>query len=377
MFNFLQNNRAELIARCIDKVAKRPKRTATTEQLKNGVPIFLDQLTKTLEAENENEAGEAIEISGESGGGDSASVSEVGTSATAHGKMLLKLGYTIDQVVHDYGDLCQAITDLAFERDAPFSVDEFRTLNRCLDNAIADAVTEFSFVRDATISSQQAIDANERLGFLIHELRNSLSTATFAVEALEISNLPIIGSTGAILKRSIDTMTKIIDRSLQEIRSKNQTAHRRELFSLADFITESKNDAELSANSRGCIFEVQVVDITLALDATRELILAALANLLSNAFKFTHRHTTVTLSAYAFGNRILIEVADNCGGLAAGDAEKMFTPFTQRSGDRSGLGLGLSIARQSIEADDGKLTVKDVPNVGCIFTIDLPRHTLH
>ena len=50
------------------------------------------------------------------------------------------LGYTADQVVHDYGDLCQAITDLAFERDAPFAVDEFRTLNRCLDNAIADAV---------------------------------------------------------------------------------------------------------------------------------------------------------------------------------------------------------------------------------------------
>ena len=75
----------------------------------------------------------------------------MGVTATAHGKDLLTLGYSVDQVVHDYGDLCQAITDLAFERDAPFAIDEFRTLNRCLDNAIADAVTEFSFQRESNL----------------------------------------------------------------------------------------------------------------------------------------------------------------------------------------------------------------------------------
>ena len=67
-------------------------------------------------------------------------LSEMGVSATVHGSELLALGYTVDQVVHDYGDLCQAITHLAIERDAPFSADQFCTLNRCLDNAIADAV---------------------------------------------------------------------------------------------------------------------------------------------------------------------------------------------------------------------------------------------
>ena len=56
-------------------------------------------------------------------GGDAQSLSEMGASAAVHGKDLWELGYTIDQVVHDYGDLCQAITDLAVERDAPFSVD--------------------------------------------------------------------------------------------------------------------------------------------------------------------------------------------------------------------------------------------------------------
>ena len=164
MHTFLRNNRSELIARCVHKVAQRPKRAATAEQLANGVPLFLDQLTRTLEAEEADEAAESARISGPSGG-DSLALSEMGVSATAHGKELLKLGFTVDQVVHDYGDLCQAITDLAFERDAPFSIDEFRTLNRCLDNAIADAVTEFSFQREATLAREHEVAANERIGF--------------------------------------------------------------------------------------------------------------------------------------------------------------------------------------------------------------------
>ena len=147
MHTFLTNNREELIARCKLKVAQRPKRAATEKQLANGIPLFIDQLTRTLEAEKANEGAESIRISGRSGG-DSVALSEIGVSAKTHGGELLKLGYSVDQVVHDYGDLCQAITDLAFERDAPFAIGEFRTLNWCLDNAIADAVTEFSFQRE-------------------------------------------------------------------------------------------------------------------------------------------------------------------------------------------------------------------------------------
>lgn len=55
-------------------------------------------------------------------------------------------GYTVSQAVHDYGDICQAITELALELGAPISVKEFHTLNRCLDAAIAEAVTEHARV---------------------------------------------------------------------------------------------------------------------------------------------------------------------------------------------------------------------------------------
>ena len=139
MHRFIANNRKTLIERCAQMVARRPLRAATNEQLKNGVPMFLTQLERTLVAEEEGALQQSRAISGEAGGADAEAVFEIGISAAAHGAELLRLGYTVDQVVHDYGDLCQAITELALQRDAPMGVDEFRTLNRCLDNAIADA----------------------------------------------------------------------------------------------------------------------------------------------------------------------------------------------------------------------------------------------
>jgi len=97
---------------------------------------------------------------------------------------------------------------------------------------------------------------------------------------------------------------------------------------------------------------------------------------MQNAFKFTRPNTEVTLNAYATADRILIDVKDNCGGLPPGDATKLFEPFTQRNEDKSGVGLGLSIARRSVEANAGILSVRDVPGTGCIFTIDLRRHAI-
>lgn len=375
MHEFLTKNAAELILRCVQKVAKRPYRHATAKQLVNGVPMFLSQLIRTLVAEQWGGEGAGVGISGASGG-NNATLSEMGVSAAAHGTVLLGLGYNVDQVVHDYGDLCQAITDLAVERDAPFTVGEFRTLNRCLDNAIADAVTEFSFQRDVSMAEKQSADLNERLGFLMHELRNSLSVAAMAVVAMETGALAMSGATGAVLKRSHIAMQRLITSTLDEVRVKGTRLNLDEKFALASFISEAGESAQLDADRRGCTLSVMPVDPALHLEGNRELLLAALANLLNNAIKFTKATSVVSLAAFTAGERILIEVKDHCGGLPTGDVEKMFSPFTQRGADKSGVGLGLSIARQSITRDNGQLTVENFPGVGCVFTISLPRHCL-
>jgi hypothetical protein len=300
----------------------------------------------------------------------------MGVTATAHGKQLFQMGYTVDQVVHDYGDLCQAITGLAVERDAPFSINQFRTLNRCLDNAIADAMTEFSAQRDATTEREQSAEVNQRVGFLVHELRNFVGTATLAVNALELGNLPVSGATGGVLKRSLAALASLIDHTPDEVRTNAGAASHGQGFSLALFIADAARSAELDAIQRGCYLSVPDVAPHLLIAGNREHLLAALANVLQNAFKFTRPSTEVTLTAYAVGERVFMDVQDHCGGLPEGTAEKMFTPFSQHGADKTGLGLGLSIARESVEADGGTLNVKNLPGSGCIFTISLPLHSL-
>ena len=374
MHQFLLNNRAELIERCKQKVARRPRRAATDAQLAHGVPLFLDQLISTLVAEEHGLSAVSRRISGGSGG-DTAALSEIGASAAAHGAELLRLGFTVEAVVHAYGDLCQAITDLAVERDAPFTIDEFRTLNRCLDNAIADAVSEFGAQRDATVERDRTAEENERLGGLMHELRNVLQTATLAFEALQIGMLPVGGATGGVVARSHAAMAALLGESISQVRGAAR-APDAEVFSVAELVADAAAAARYDADARGCAFKVAKVDPFLGVCGNRVKILAALANLLQNAFKFTHPGTDVSLATTADGRRILIAVSDHCGGLPHGAAETMFRPFTQSGEDRSGLGLGLSIARRGVEADGGALTVRDVPGTGCVFTIELPQRPL-
>lgn len=370
MHEFLINNRRALIDRCQQKVAQRSQ-LASTGELRHGVPVFLDQLTRTLRAEEEGHASKSLEISGGTGGASSA-LSEIGVSATAHGRELLELGLPVDQVVHDYGDLCQSITDLASERHAAFPIQQFRTLNRCLDNAIAVAVAEFTRLQALSLAQQQAADTNERLGSLVHELRNAAGTATLAFQAIELGQSPVSSPTGAVLKRSLLALSALLGRALDDVRRNAQSET--QVFDLAALIDDAKATAQLDALASRCKFSVQEVEPGVAIRGNRQLLLAAIGNLLQNAFKFTHDHSEVTLKAFASARHVRIEVADHCGGLPKGSAEEMFTPFRQRSVDRSGLGLGVTIARQNVEADAGTFSVRDMPGEGCVFTIRMPRH---
>ncbi len=374
LHQFLASHRAELIERCRVKVAHRLAPRVTAAELAHGIPAFLDQLIKTLQVEQTSDPMQSRRVSGPSGGGPVES--EIGATAALHGRELSKHGFTVEQVVHDYGDLCQAITDLAFERDASIEIDEFRTLNRCLDNGIADAVTEYAFQRHSRVENNSVNALNERLGLLAHELRNHIHTATLAVMAIKAGNVGLTGATGAVLDRSLIGMRGLIDRSLAEVRAAAGMPPQHRLTSLADFVADIRISASLEAQTRRCIFTVGDVDPELALKVDREMIFSAVGNLLQNGFKFTRPETEVSLHAFGAGDRIRIEIEDHCGGLPQGAVDHLFLPFSQGGEDRSGMGLGLAICRRSVEANDGTVSVRDIPTSGCIFTIDLPRHSL-
>lgn len=374
LYEFLINNNVDLVQRCRHKVSNRQNRSTSSAQLENGIPLFLDQLIRTLQLEQSETPSDSIRISGPASG--IATLSEVGTTATQHGKDLFDMGFTVDEVVHNYGDLCQAITDLAVERDAPFHVDEFRTLNRCLDNAIAVAVSEFGYQQTLATASLVAAESTERAGFFAQELRNILGTASLAFCAAKAGNLSLSGATGSILERSLSSLSKMIDDSLVEFRSLAQGTADLSSFSLAEFVVELATSAQLAAHAKGCSLSVGTVDPTLALNVNRPLLLSAVANLLQNAIKFTGVGTEVTFNAYASAGKIQLDVADHCGGLLPNAEATMFLPFSQHSVDRNGMGLGLTIAKQSVTASGGTLSVRDLPTIGCVFSVSLPRGSM-
>ena len=184
--------------------------------------------------------------------------------------------------------------------------------------------------------------------------------------ALETGSVPIGGSTAALVKRSLNALSALLESSLDEVRATAGASGQPQAFSVAAFIADAKSVASLEAAARGCAFTITEVDRDIGIAGDRDHLLAALHNLLQNAFKFTRPNTEVALRAHGAGDGVLIDVSDNCGGLPAGFAGKMFRPFTQGSIDSSGLGLGLSIARRAAESNGGSLTVVDVPGKGCV-----------
>jgi signal transduction histidine kinase len=367
LHNFIKTNRTLLIDQCRAMVASRSEPKPAGNDLTHGIPTFLDQLIETLAFEQAPHSGRAA-----ARGVPRAAASEIGSMAALHGRDLLEGGFSLEQVVRDYGDVCQAVTNLAYQKGAPIAVDEFRTFNRCLDNAIAGAVTEYAY-RQAAATTENGFEAlTARLGPLAHELRNYLHIASYAVKAIKAGNVGMSGATGAVLDRSLIGMRNLIERSLAEVRVTAGLPPRLKDVRVADFLSEVAASALLDPLARLCKFTVTPVSEEVRVHVDTEMLAAALGNLLQNAFKFTKRHTEVRLHAFLQAGRVFIDVEDHCGGLAPGTPEKLLLPFAQGGNDRSGLGLGLDICRRSVEANSGVLRIRDVPGTGCVFTIDLP-----
>ena len=317
-------------------------------------PLFLDQLVAALRA-----------------GGNSTRA--IDRSAGQHGHDLLLKGFTVSQVVHDYGDVCQSITELAVETNAPISTDDSRMLNCCLDEAIASAVTIYQRESQRAHSEVAAEHGNERIGFLVHELRNLVNTATVAFEVLQTGNVGVGGSTGGVLNRSLQGLRDLIARSLEDVRLTQRVSNRKHI-GVGAFIEEVGAAATLAATARGITLIVEPVQDGLTIDGDQQVLGAVLGNLLQNAVKFTRPDSTVTLRVGATTDRILIEVHDECGGLPGDNATELLPSFEQQSADRTGLGIGLAFSRWGGEANGGRLYARNLPEKkGCVFTIDLPR----
>jgi len=151
---FITENNDEIIARVAKRVASRAGRRSK-DAATSGIPVFLKQL------------GAALRLADKT---DQTDHDEIRKSAGEHGDYLLEAGVDIEEVVHEYGDVCQTITELTMEKDAPIPTEEFKVMNLCLDDAIAEAVSRFAH--------ESASEGEGGQRELAHQMRSLLATAS-------------------------------------------------------------------------------------------------------------------------------------------------------------------------------------------------------
>ncbi len=347
---FIATHREVIIARTREKLASRTTPHPTEVELVHGVPLFLDQLAARLRVDAEPGA------------------DQLGASASLHGGELLDAGFTIGQVVQDYGDVCQAITELAVELGPQITNEDFRTLNLCLDIAITDAVTEYARQSERAIMGRGV----KHLGFLAHELRNLLNTATLAFDAVQSGSVPPAGTTASLVAKSLASMSDLVSRSLAEVRLEG-TVPRTERVPLKSLLEDIEIAATFEAKNRGVTLSIMPAESGVAVHGDAQILSSVVTNLVQNACKFTPPSGHVSVGARVMPDHVLIDVADECGGLPPGKAEELFRPYQQRHKNHSGLGLGLAISLKGVRAIGGDISVRNVPGTGCIFTVELRR----
>lgn len=211
LIELLKSNRDVLIQRCRANVAKRFASNSIPPIIEHGIPLFLDQLARTLSSERLTSVRPAAHAEAQ------LMSSDIGRAAARHGVELLRLGYTIDQVVHHYGDVCQGLAELAVEQDVQISADQFRTLNRCLDQAIADAVSAFAQEREAEIA-HEAATLHDRIGVLAEQERRLITVAIQTFSAIKTGNIGVGGATGTALVNALYELRDVVDRTVPELR---------------------------------------------------------------------------------------------------------------------------------------------------------------
>lgn len=351
---FLSENRSHILSLVRHKALAIGGKKLTSEIYDKGLPLFYDFVTDALklDAEPSREIKSVVPLN----------------SAARYGRELLRLGYTISQAVHLYGIVCQSVMETVTKKDFNIAGPEFRKFNMCFDDSIAAAVTEYE--KGKTNHARR--EENEKLGFLVHELRNMVTSAHLSLQMIKKGVVGISGSTGGVLERSLNRMRELIDHTLNEVRLIGQSSTKIKLVRLIDVTGEVEAVILNEAASKEIRMYIDVNPES-QLNTNPDDLFSAFSNIVQNAVKFTPQGGKVWIRSVQTEDSEIIEVEDECGGLQEDKMDELFTAFVQGGEDRSGLGLGLAIAKRAIKAHGVDISVRNLSGKGCIFSISLPR----
>lgn len=323
-------------------------------ELVDHIPTFLDEIIALLQAA----AGDVAPLD----------AADCATSARGHGENRLRLGFSLDSVVREYGALREAIVTTALQAGGQPTFAELHCVFNAIIDGIARAVSEYARQRDA----EQLRLHNEHIAFIAHELRNPLSSASTAHEILKAQgHLPAGAKPSMVLERGLASMQDVIDNALAVAQVVSGIELRREHVALSELLAEAELVASGEADVREVTLDVRT-EQDAVLDVDRRLMRSALHNIVRNAVKYTARATSVEIRSRVDAGHVVIEVEDSCGGLPPGKIESAFAPFVRLTKREPGFGLGLAIAKQAMDAHAGSIRVQNLPGKGCIFVLELP-----
>ena len=300
--------------------------------------------------------------------GSSAPVSEEASSAAGHGEQRLRLGFSLEAVVREYGALRNAVVECARDAGEELTSQETQVLFDCIISGIAHAVSEYARQRESDTLRQ----ANEHLAFIAHELSTPLASATLAMQILTSKGTVVSSAREVrILEHGLLRANELIDQTLRIARVTSGIELQKEWTTLAGVFADVHTGATLAAEDKGVIVDVEITrDDRIHVDI--RLLRSAVSNLVRNAVKYTHDQSQVFVRGDIANGRAVIEIEDRCGGLEPGKVEQVFAPFVRLNSTESGFGLGLAIAKQAVDAHGGTLRVQNMPGKGCVFVLELP-----
>jgi signal transduction histidine kinase len=347
LHEFMANNRAALLATVVEKVRRRaPGRP--DEELLAGTGEVLDEIVKSLRR--------AAGVPDDTPKPDQAGISL--------GRFRHESFDDISVVAFSIGAISDSLGELGGRQGLRFAAREYQVFNQAIDESTAAAIDEFQR-RDRAV---QRREHSKRVGFLAHEIRNAVTVGQMAYATLKRGAVGINSKTGDIVGRSFANILALVRQTLAAVQLEADVPIARSRIDVAELVRQLDAGA---VPERGVTVRWEVEPELFAHGDDR-LLLSAASNLLQNAFKFTRENGTVLVRSRRHGDLVRLEVEDECGGLPPGSEEALLAAFSQQHDDRRGLGLGLPISQEAMEAQGGRLTITNLPGKGCIFSLEVP-----
>lgn len=218
------------------------------------------------------------------------------------------------------------------------------------------------------------------LAMVAHDLRTllggmAMSAASLKTIAADDETRMRVNREAARLERFTARMTRLVGDLTDVVSIEAGKLHLDATPHEANSLIRDTLEAfEHVATLRGVTLDARVGSGSLLAEFDRERVLQVLANLVSNAIKFSREGETVSIRIEPIGREIRFTVTDTGAGIPAEKVTAIFERYWQvASYDRRGLGLGLYISKRIVEAHGGRIWVESAVSQGSRFFFTLPR----